>query len=162
MLFVETYSDAHRDSVAALITGIQQQEFGVPITLADQPDLLDVPGFYQQGSGQFWVAVLDGKVVGTIGLKDIGGGGVALRKMFVSPEARGTGGASQPLLDAAIAHAGAKRIDAVYLGTTSKFHAAHRFYEKNGFDRIAEAALPDSFPRMVVDTIFYVRRLTQV
>ena len=28
---------------------IQRDEFGVPIAVEDQPDLLDIPGFYQLG-----------------------------------------------------------------------------------------------------------------
>ena len=43
----------------------------------------------------------------------------------------------------------------VYLGTTAKFLAAHRFYEKNGFVEIDHSELPESFPVMVVDTKFY-------
>jgi RimJ/RimL family protein N-acetyltransferase len=33
--------------------------------------------------------------------------------------------------------------------------AAHRFYEKNGFTRLAKHDLPKSFPLMAADTIFY-------
>jgi predicted N-acetyltransferase YhbS len=44
----------------------------------------------------------------------------------------------------------------VFLGTTARFLAAHRFYEKNGFREIARQALPHSFPVMSVDTKFYV------
>jgi hypothetical protein len=47
----------------------------------------------------------------------------------------------------------------VYLGTTEKFFAAHRFYEKNGFREIAQTKLPASFPIMTVDTKFYSRSL---
>jgi N-acetylglutamate synthase-like GNAT family acetyltransferase len=43
----------------------------------------------------------------------------------------------------------------VYLGTTSKFLAAHRFYEKNGFREIEKKSLPGNFPLMAVDTKFY-------
>ncbi len=48
-----------------------------------------IPDFYQSGKGQFWVAVGDGPVVGTIGLKDIGNNQTALRKMFVAADVRG-------------------------------------------------------------------------
>jgi RimJ/RimL family protein N-acetyltransferase len=42
------------------------------------------------------------------------------------------------------------------LGTTAAFLAAHRFYEKSGFRLVDEADLPETFPRMAVDTRFYV------
>jgi GNAT superfamily N-acetyltransferase len=43
----------------------------------------------------------------------------------------------------------------LYLGTTAKFLAAHRFYEKNGFSEIKQSELPVSFPIMSVDSKFY-------
>jgi N-acetylglutamate synthase-like GNAT family acetyltransferase len=41
------------------------------------------------------------------------------------------------------------------LGTTSAYHAAHRFYEKSGFVRVDPDDLPERFPRVVVDSRFY-------
>jgi N-acetylglutamate synthase-like GNAT family acetyltransferase len=138
-----------------VILPIQREEFGIAITAADQPDLAAIPEWYQTGTGQFWLAELDGRAVGTVALKDIGGAAVALRKMFVKPEARGSVGAAQALLDAALAHARMNGVATVWLGTTDRFTAAHRFYEKNGFDPVAVEDLPDAFPRMAVDTRFY-------
>ena len=46
-------------------------------------------------------------------------------------------------------------IATIFLGTTDKFVGAHRFYEKNGFIEIERHQLPDTFPRMAVDTKFY-------
>jgi hypothetical protein len=43
----------------------------------------------------------------------------------------------------------------VFLGTTEKFLAAHRFYERNGFQQIPATELPPAFPKMAVDTRFY-------
>jgi GNAT superfamily N-acetyltransferase len=48
----------------------------------------------------------------------------------------------------------------ILLGTTERFLAAHRFYERNGFQPIDAAALPPEFPRMAVDTRFYRLTLT--
>jgi hypothetical protein len=45
----------------------------------------------------------------------------------------------------------------LYLGTTERFLAAHRFYEKNGFARVDPASLPKAFHRMSVDTRFHFR-----
>jgi GNAT superfamily N-acetyltransferase len=153
---VARYTAADRDGIAALIVGIQRGEFGIAITYDDQPDLKDIPGFYQQGAGDFWVARGGGTVVGTIALKDIGNAQVALRKMFVDAAYRGSEhGVAQRLLDTAIAWAREPRVKEIILGTTVKFLAAHRFYEKNGFARAAVDTLPPAFPRMAVDEIFY-------
>ncbi|WP_374570073.1 GNAT family N-acetyltransferase [Phenylobacterium sp.] len=148
-------------AVVRLIVGVQRDEYGVEITAQDQPDLMAIPDFYQSGAGGFWVAERLGAVVGTIGLKDIGGRIGALRKMFVDPSARGAGGAGGRLLDVLIAHARAVGLSTIYLGTTDRFLAAHRFYEKNDFDEIAADELPASFPRMAVDTKFYRRDLVR-
>ena len=62
------------------------------------------------------------------------------------------------LLDTLLAHARSRRVSAIYLGTTDKFLAAHRFYEKRNFKEVQKAELPASFPVMVVDSKFYVLR----
>jgi hypothetical protein len=72
-----------------VILPIQQEEFAISITAEDQPDLLAITDFYQTGTGGFWVAKAAGRVVGTIGLKDIGNREAALRKMFVATDYRG-------------------------------------------------------------------------
>jgi hypothetical protein len=54
---------------------------------------------------------------------------------------------------------GRRYVAAVYLGTTAKFLAAHRFYEKNSFREIAREALPGCFTVMAVDTKFYTLAL---
>ena len=56
--------------------------------------------------------------------------------------------------------ASAAGLQEILLGTTDKFLAAHRFYERQGFTAVALADLPASFPRMAVDTRFYRRALT--
>ena len=88
------------EAVRRLVLNIQNGEFGVPITLEAQPDLVDPAGFFRQGAGEVWVADLAGEVVGIIALVDIGAGETgrdgagrdgALRKMFVRADARGAG-----------------------------------------------------------------------
>lgn len=157
---VRRFVPSDTDAVTALILSIQRQEFDIPITKEDQPDLRDIPSFYQSGVGDFLVAEDDGQVVGTIGLKDIGTGGAALRKMFVAASHRGARhGVAQALLDALVDLARSRAIADVWLGATDRFVAAHRFYERNHFRRIDPAARPDGFPRMAVDMRFYHRLL---
>jgi GNAT superfamily N-acetyltransferase len=156
MIAIRPYISEYSNAVASLILPIQQDEFQIPITIDDQPDLLDIPHFYQARKGNFWVAVDDGAVVGTIGLLDIGDGRGALRKMFVASSRRGPQFAvARRLLDELLAWARAHGYAEVFLGTTAKFLAAHRFYEKSGFHEIAVDRLPASFPIMKVDTKFY-------
>jgi len=154
---VVPFSIEHQAGVIDVILPIQQSEFGISITLEDQPDLCDIPGFYQRGSGNFWVALSGTRVVGTISLLDIGSAQGALRKMFVRAEYRGPNHqVARRLLETLIAWCHEKEVCEVFLGTTAKFVAAHRFYEKSGFAEIPKIDLPSAFPVMSVDTKFYV------
>lgn len=142
--------------VIDLIVPIQQAEFGLPITAKDQPDLADIPDVYQKGRGNFWVACHDAQVVGSIALLDIGNRQAALRKMFVRSDFRGeAAGTAGRLLETLLAWANKQDLRTIFLGTTPKFLAAHRFYEKNGFTEILKQDLPEAFPVMTVDTKFY-------
>ena len=159
-IVIEEYINKYREEVIALILDIQQREFGVPITRENQPDLSAIPQFYQQGTGNFWVALCDGKVVGTIALLDIGNRQAALRKLFTHAAYRGTGHNTGKMLWLKVKEwAAARKLTEIYLGTTEKFLAAHRFYEKNGFNEISRAELPAAFPVMSVDKKFYQYRL---
>jgi N-acetylglutamate synthase-like GNAT family acetyltransferase len=160
MIEIVPFSRSHQAGVIDLILAIQQGEFEFGISVEEQPDLLDIPGFYQEGSGGFWVALSDGEVVGTIGLRDIGNKQGALRKMFVKASHRGKEqGVASRLLEELISFATRAGVRDIFLGTTEMFAAAHRFYEKNRFVQVPATALPAAFPRMALDTRFYHRAL---
>ncbi|MEW4282483.1 GNAT family N-acetyltransferase [Priestia koreensis] len=153
---VKEYSREYQDQLVELILTIQQAEYNIPITKDDQPDLMAIENFYQTGNGNFWVAVYNDKVIGTISLLDIGNHQVALRKMFVAKDYRGNAfNTARMLLNHALCWAKEKGVKEVYLGTTPQFLAAHRFYEKNGFESIDSDVLPGNFPIMAVDKKFY-------
>lgn len=153
---INVFSMKYQKDVIDLIVGIQQKEFGIAITAKDQPDLGNIPSFYQKENGNFWVAVLNDKVIGTISLLDIGNRQAALRKMFVNNTFRGQKFKIAPmLLETLFDWARSVGLKEIYLGTTPKFIAAHRFYEKNDFEEIAKESLPTAFPIMSVDTKFY-------
>jgi GNAT superfamily N-acetyltransferase len=151
---ISTYHPQYQAQVVDLILNIQQKEFGVSITLDDQPDLLKISNFYQQGNGNFWVALDEDKVIGTIAAIDIANQNLALRKMFVDSNYRGCG-VGKKLLNYLVSWAGERKVRKICLGTIDKFKVAHKFYQKNGFVRITESELPDNFPIMLSDDIFY-------
>jgi hypothetical protein len=117
-------------AVIELIVGIERGEFGIPISAEQRPDLRQIPSCCQTDSGNFWVALAEGHVVGTIASLEIGNAqaGVALL-----------------LLETLLDRATGSGIRDVFLGTTSKFIAAHRFYEKHGFAEIRRHDLPAHF-----------------
>ncbi|MDE1907667.1 MAG: GNAT family N-acetyltransferase, partial [Rhodospirillales bacterium] len=69
---IRAFVKADEQGVVDLILPIQQGEFGVPVTLQDQPDLLEIPAFYQINGGGFWVAEAEGRIIGSIALKAFG------------------------------------------------------------------------------------------
>jgi N-acetylglutamate synthase-like GNAT family acetyltransferase len=162
MLTIIPFQPDFATAVIELIVGIQRGEFAIDITAAQQPDLADIPGFYQVRNGNFWVGLRNGRIVGTIALLDIGHHQAALRKMFVDRDFRGQqAGTAVRLLDTLIEWAEEREVREIFLGTTAKFLAAHRFYERNGFAEIDRGELPTAFPIMTVDTKFYRRRLQE-
>lgn len=153
---IKNYTEVYKDDIIDLILSIQQKEFNVSITREDQPDLSDIANFYQSGSGNFWIALCKDRVVGTIALLDIGNHHGALRKMFVQAAFRGSKyNVAKSLLQQLITWSKEHHVYDIYLGTTEKFLAAHRFYEKNGFLQIDKETLPGTFPVMKVDKKFY-------
>ena len=159
---IAPFEPALRDRIASLVVGIQREEFGIPISAADQPDLLDVPGHFQCGKGGFWCATSGERVVGTVGLLDAGEGLGVLRKMFVAPDFRGRDlGTAQRLFDTAMEWAASHGFSTVMLGTVDRLRAAIRFYERNGFVEVSPEQLPPHFPRMAVDDRFFRREIAR-
>ncbi|OUJ75792.1 GNAT family N-acetyltransferase [Hymenobacter crusticola] len=139
-----------------LILPIQQIEFNVPITLEGQPDLLNVEAFYHQTGGGFWGAKSNDELVGTIAMIATGHQACAVRKMFVKKEYRGKEmGTAELLLNTLLNDCRAKGITDVYLSTVDMLKAAHRFYERNGFERRKSEEMPAYFPRMTPDNVYY-------
>jgi N-acetylglutamate synthase-like GNAT family acetyltransferase len=153
---VVPYAERFQQEIVDLILPIQQDEFDLPITIKDQPDLLSISSFYLKGNGNFWVAQKDDKIVGTIALIDFGDNQGALRKMFVHVDHRGKDkGVAQQLFDALLSWCTHKKTRELFLGTIDTMYAAHRFYVKNGFEELAKVELPDNFPIMRVDNKFF-------
>ena len=146
--------------VLDVILPIQQEEFAIPITAEDQPDLLAITDFYQTGTGRFWVAKAAGRVVGTIGLKDIGNGEVALRKMFVATHYRGSPpGTAGKLLTTVLTAAESRGIATIFLGTTDKFVGAHSVLREERIYRDQTTGASGYIPSYGRRTRFYAIRL---
>lgn len=155
-MIIEEYTDKYKNEVVKLIVDIQRQEFGVDLTVENQPDLQKIPTYYQINNGNFWIAKNENGVIGTISLLDIGNKQGALRKMFVAKNYRGKDfGIGQKLLETLFFWANEKGIKEIFLGTTEQFIGAQKFYEKNGFVELDKNDLPKNFPIVPVDVKFY-------
>jgi GNAT superfamily N-acetyltransferase len=171
-VLVRALDNTYCQRIIDLILPIQQIEFGVPITIEAQPDLLDIEGSYIHPGGGFWGAMSgpnpaganpagsnpshDDSILGSIALMSVGHNAGVIRKMFVRKEFRGKHlSIAQRLLDTLITHCRSHGIHDIYLGTVDQMKAAHRFYERNGFRAIEMETLPSYFPRMKTDNLFY-------
>ncbi|QQQ28779.1 GNAT family N-acetyltransferase [Chryseobacterium indoltheticum] len=155
MLEINLVNNTYSKEIIDLVLNIQQKEFNVPITIEDQPDLMQIEDFYFANGGSFWGAFIDGELVGTIALVKFDEKAAAIRKMFVKKEFRGKEyGIAQKLLETLITYCQKNGIDEVYLGTVSILEAALRFYERNHFIRIEKEQLPLKFPLMTADNVF--------
>lgn len=155
MLEIKFVNDTYSKEIIDLVLNIQQKEFNVPITIEDQPDLMQIENFYFANGGSFWGAFINGELVGTIALVKFDEKAAAIRKMFVKKEFRGKEyGIAQKLLETLIAYCQKNGIEEVYLGTVSILKAALRFYERNHFEVIEKELLPSKFPLINADNVF--------
>jgi GNAT superfamily N-acetyltransferase len=150
------FDNCHQKGVEELVLPIQQVEFAVRITREEQPDLMNIENTFQSGRGNFWVALYEGVVIGSVGVVDIGNDQVALKKMFVNRGFRGKEfGVSNALMQQVKQWCKENQIKQILLGTIEPMKAAHRFYEKHGFAEVGMPELPRTFPLVHVDTKFY-------
>ncbi|WP_454045904.1 GNAT family N-acetyltransferase [Chryseobacterium sp. Marseille-Q8038] len=155
-LEIQSIGNSYSEQAIDLILTIQQKEFNIPITIEDQPDLLQIESFYKEAGGNFWGAFVDGELVGSIALVKFDEKAGAIRKMFVKKEFRGKElNIAQELLDVLISFCRKNGINDLYLGTITVLKAAQRFYERNDFLKTGKSDLPVKFPLMSADDIFY-------
>lgn len=156
---ISEYRPSYESEVIRLILTIQQEEFQLPVSAADQPDLQNIPSLYQK-NGNFWVALYNGRPVGTLGLLLLDNHQAALRKMFVEKNFRSPSfGAASSLMNQAVSWAESHQITDLFLGTADAFRRAHHFYENHHFQQISRENLPPRFSAMKIDTRFYHRHI---
>ncbi len=157
-MHIETYKEKYTDEIISLILDIQNNEAKINLSLEEQPDLLDISNSYQKNGGEFWVALSDGDVIGTIGLmlkeKDC----AVMKKFFVKKEYRSKK-IGFALYSELLKFAQNSGIRHIILDTPSVAIASHRFYENAGFRKIAKTELPISYTYPDRDSILYMLNL---
>jgi len=138
------YEPTFRQQVVDLIMYVQNIEYGVGLTIDDQPDILDIPAHYIASGGNFWVALgPDREVLGCIGLQKNSETVAVLKKFFVYAKYRGQPhGYSQHLFATLLAFAQAAHLRTIILDTPAVAQRSHSFYRRKGFREISRAELP--------------------
>lgn len=150
------FDPKYQFEVIDLVERIQVREFSIPIEESQRKELQSIPESFQKNKSNYWVALFNGKVIGTIAVIDIGHNAFELRDVFLDQEYRGQQtGFAKKLLDTVLAWSRNYDIKTIFLGTTLSFKAAHRFYEKHGFYEIIRKEMPSYCQPMDCDEKFY-------
>ncbi len=139
---IRTYEARDLDGVWALHReGLQQTTPEYPEVLPHyESDLRDIGAHYLRDGSHFWVAEVDGALVGMTGIERIDAETGRLRRMRVTTQRRRTG-IAQALLETAERFCRKQGYRRLVLDTTEQQTAAHHLYEKNGFVRTGERNL---------------------
>ncbi|NBD28012.1 GNAT family N-acetyltransferase [Paenibacillus sp. T1] len=151
----KSYEEQYKHEIVDLILYVQNTEFQLHINLDEQSDILDIPTHYIANGGNFWIALNeDGQVVGTIGLQRLSKDLYILKKFFIYEAYRGKG-YSIGLFNSLVHYAKSHGVKTIILDTPSIAARSHRFYEKNGFEKIAKHDLPISYEYPDRNSVLY-------
>lgn len=126
---------ASDSAAAAAVVRAVFEEFGFTWDEAGyHADLRDVEASYVA----FFVAESDGRIVGTAGLSDRG----SLERLYVLPEARGSG-AGSALFTAVAEEARRHGHEQLEIWSDKRFTDAHRLYERHGARVVGERVHDD-------------------
>jgi GNAT superfamily N-acetyltransferase len=129
---IRSYLPEDRAAVRALIEPILA-EFGFAgATGGMERDLEEAAARYGAPGAGFWVAELDGAVVGTVAVRPKEDGVCELKRLYVRADLRGAG-LGQALYEHAEAFARAAGYQRIWLDSSRRFAGAHRLYRRNGF-----------------------------
>jgi len=142
------FEPAHADGFRSLVADTLR-EFGFEEDPHFDGDLDDPAVAYEA----LWIAEDDGKVVGSVALRDLGDGAVELKRMYLRPDQRGRGLGKQ-LLALALDWAREHGMSAIRLDTSERMETAQRLYEAHGFRRVTGSA-----PRQGQCRLLYELRL---
>ena len=109
---------------------------------AEVPDLFDLERHYGGEAGAFWVARLDGRVVGSVGVERQPHGRAELHRLYLDATLRGRG-VGRALVEAVLGWSRARGIAHLTLWSDTRFDRAHRLYEAMGFTKTGERELPN-------------------
>ncbi|MDR5682869.1 MAG: GNAT family N-acetyltransferase [Armatimonadota bacterium] len=107
-------------------------EFGLPYDTATAAELTGIEEQYRPPRSVFFVARMDGRIIGTTGVKEAGEGKAILKHQYVHADYRRKGIGAK-LLDAALVYCRVLGYREVELDTAAWMQQAQRLYRSRGF-----------------------------
>lgn len=124
----------------ALVIKSVLEEFGADpkTTMLGDPSLYKMYEYYQFDRAVFYVAFVDGKIVGGCGIKQLDGSAeeekiCELQRMYLLPEARGLG-IGKRLMELCMEKAKEFGYQKIYIESLPQMKSAIALYKKSGFE----------------------------
>lgn len=136
MLIREVLVPAELPLVRALF---EEYAAGLDVDLCFQgfaEELAGLPGRYAPPFGGLWIAVDHGQAVGCVALRPLDQGVCEIKRLYLRPEARGTG-VGRRLVEIVLVHAAAQGHRRVCLDTLPSMTGAIALYRSLGFEQVA-------------------------
>ena len=106
------------------------------------PDLFRFDEHYAAPRGAFFVVRDGDRVVGSVGIERLDGGGAELHRLYLDAQLRGRG-TGRALVEAVLHWCRAQQISRLILWSDTRFDQAHRLYLRMGFAQGGERTVPD-------------------
>ena len=110
-----------------------QQALGISLCFQGfDHELASLPGDYAPPAGGLWLALIDARPVGCVGLRPLGDGRSEMKRLYVQPSMRGHG-MGRRLVETVLAAAAASGSTHLCLDTLPSMHEAQHMYRGMGF-----------------------------
>ncbi|HWR26147.1 MAG TPA: GNAT family N-acetyltransferase [Methanosarcina sp.] len=129
-MIIQIYDDSRKEEVHDVVLGVLL-EHGFEHDRVKDADLKDINGYYFGNGGAFFIGVVEGKVVGTAGVRRIDENLCEIRRIYLKKDFRGKGN-GKILFEAALNFA-EKNFSGAVLKTDSTLTKAIDMYLKHGF-----------------------------
>jgi putative acetyltransferase len=134
-IIIRSARDEDSEGLILLISNAFSEYPGCVLDVdVDMPELREPATAVVKESGRWWIAELDGAVVGSVAVTPEQKTVVELKKLYVSPLARRRGLGAH-LVALAESEARSREARTLFLWTDTRFEDAHRLYDRLGFIR---------------------------
>ena len=137
---VRTFEHKDGNDVKALIVSILTTEYPFDKSIYENSDLSDINHAYGGKRDGFFVIESEGKILGTIGIKEDSEDMALVRRLFVDPSCRRKG-YGELLLDKAVRHCRKNNFKHIVFRTTGRMIQAINFLKKAKFKEIEKIDL---------------------